>query len=168
MKNIQQSQNAKRKNLAEWRASRLHDMELPSGLPVTLRDCDLTDLIFTGQLPQSILEIGEEALAAGNTEIDLKKIGLGMIKENAAEFKVMLDAIVVAALVEPKLGEVADDEHITLAELSNSDKMEIMNWITREVPQLKSFREKQDQPLAFVQHGDSLRAEAESVSQPGD
>jgi len=168
MKSIEQSNKAKRKNLAEWRASRLHEMDLPSGLPVTVRDCDLTDLIFTGQLPQSILEMGEEAVASGKTDIDLKKIGLEMIKENAAEFKEMLDAIVTAALVEPKLGDVADDEHITLGELSNSDKMAIMNWVTREVPALKSFREKQDPSVAVVQHGDSIRAEAESVSQPGD
>lgn len=163
MKSIEQSKNAKRKNLAEWRASRLHEMDLPSGLPVTVRDCDLTDLIFTGQLPQSILEIGEEAVANGKTEIDLKKIGLEMIKENAAEFKEMLNAVVTAALVDPKLSDVADDEHITLGELSNSDKMAIMNWVTREVRALKSFRKEEGEPVAVVQHGDGIRTEAEPV-----
>ena len=62
----------------------------------------------------------------------------------------MLDALVSLALVTPLIGDVADDAHITLAELPNDDKMAIFNFVNREVTASQSFREGEDQPVAVV------------------
>jgi len=144
-KSLEQSQTAKRINLADWRASRLHELTLPSGLTATVRDVTMTDLLLTGKLPASFVEMATDAAESGASGLDLKALA-----ENGAEFKTMLDALVNIALVSPQIGTVADDSHITLDELPNDDKMEIFNHVNREVTALQSFREGQDQPVAAV------------------
>ena len=44
-------------------------------------------------------------------------------------------------------GEMADEQHITLAELPQADKMEIFNWANREAASARPFREEQAQPV---------------------
>ena len=44
-------------SLADWRKSRRHEMTLPSGLPVVLRDVDMTDVLMSGKLPASVLDM---------------------------------------------------------------------------------------------------------------
>jgi hypothetical protein len=144
IKNLKTSVDAKRVNLAEWRASRLHEMDLPSGLHVTVRDVTMTDLLLTGKLPASFVDLAQEAATKGSS-MDLKQLA-----ESGAEFRVMLDALAEIALVEPQIGPAADDSHITLAELPNDDKMAIFNFVNREVTALQSFREGQSEPVAVV------------------
>ncbi len=144
LETLKQSEIAKKKSLSEWRASRLHETELPSGLGVTLRDVSMTDLLLTGKLPASFVDLAEASASSGNT-IDLKEV----IK-SGEDFRTMLDALVPLALVEPKIGAVADNDHITLEELPNDDKMFIFNFVNREVEQIKSFREGSDEPVAVV------------------
>jgi hypothetical protein len=161
LQSLKTSESAKRTNLAEWRASRLHEMDLPSGLHVTVRNADMTDLMLSGKLPESVLGVADEASSKDKTDIDLQKIGLELMKKNGPEFKQFLDVITTAALVTPAIGDVQDDTHILLSELDTNDKTAIMNWVNREVPALQSFREGQDEPVAAVQHGDSLRVTPE-------
>lgn len=139
------SKTPNKKALADWRASRLHEETLPSGLVVTLRDVTMTDLMLTGKLPPAFVDMAEQTAKDGAGSVDLKNL-----MKNAADFTLMLNALVTIALVEPKIGDVADDEHITLAELPNDDKMHIFNWANREVAQITSFREGENKPVAVV------------------
>jgi hypothetical protein len=145
LKSLKTSENAKRMSLADWRASRLHELTLPSGLVATVRDVTMTDLLLTGKLPASFVEMANDAAQSGASGLDLKALA-----QNGAEFKLMLDALVNIALVVPLIGAVADGEHITLDELPNDDKMAIFNHVNREVTALQSFREGQDEPVAAV------------------
>lgn len=133
---LKQSQSAKRKSLAEWRAGRVQSLDLPSGLTVTVRDVSMTDLLLSGKLPPAFADFAEQANKNGANSIDLKEL-----MANAADFTKMLDTLVTLALVEPKIGEFADDETVTLAEIPSGDKMAVFNWVNREVTQLTSFRE---------------------------
>jgi len=144
-KKIEQIENARSMNLAAWRKSRLHELDLPSGLRATLRDVTMTDLMLTGSLTDSFVDLAQDAAQKDAATLDLKAI-----TKNAAEFRKMLDALVTLSLVEPKLGAVADDEHITLDEMPNDDKMAIFNFVNREVTALQSFREGQAEPVAAV------------------
>lgn len=146
---FERSQAAKRMNLAEWRASRLHEMDLPSGLHVTVRDVDMTDLLLTGLLPGSVMEEAQKA-ASITDKVDLENMALKLMQENGPEFKKMLDAITTAALIDPIIGDKADDTHITLGELTIDDKTAIMDYVNREVEQIKSFREGQTEPVASL------------------
>jgi hypothetical protein len=142
---LKQSELAKRKSLAEWRAGRVHERTLPSGLQVKLRDVTMTDLMFTGKLPDAIINMAKETSNNGNQEFDLNEL-----TKNTADFNQMLNTLVELCLVEPKIGTQADDEHILLGEIPADDKMDIFTFVNREVEQVKSFREGQDEPLAVV------------------
>jgi len=145
LKQLKQSEEAKVFNLADWRKNRLHALTLPSGLQVQVRDVTLTDLMMTGKLPAAFVEMAEDANKQGANAVDMKKL-----VANGAEFRLMLDALAEIALVSPRIGAVADDEHVTLDELPNDDKMAIFNFVNREVEQIKSFREGQSEPVAVV------------------
>ncbi len=142
LKSMEQAQTAKRQSLAEWRKAQVHELSLPSGLTVKVRNVTMTDLALTGMLPPAILEMVDDAQKSGQ-EIDLKQI-----VKNMVDFRKVLDALVTIALVEPLIGETPDDTHITLDELPNNDKMEIYNWVNREATQLTPFREGENQPVA--------------------
>ena len=143
--NLQQAQAAKRVTLAEWRAGRLHELELPSGLAVKVRDVSMTDLLFTGKLPDSILAMMQEQADGGASEIDLSTI-----TKNTQDFNAMMDAMVELCMVEPKIGAVADDDHILLSELPFDDKMAVFNFLNRGADQLRSFREGENKPVEAV------------------
>lgn len=144
-KRLEQSNTAKRVTLAEWRASRVHERTLPSGLTVQVRDVTMTDLMMTGRLPDSILKMMTDAASGGEQDFDLD-----LIAKNTTEFNQMLNALVEISLVEPKIGDVADDEHILLAELPTDDKLDIFSFLNRGAEQLQSFREGEKQPVATV------------------
>ena len=57
LKNMQQSQAAKRTNLSQWFATRVPEQEidLPSGLHVVAKDIDLEDLILIGGIPNTLV-----------------------------------------------------------------------------------------------------------------
>jgi len=57
LNSLQQSQQARRAAIAEWRKSRTHEETLPSGLPVVLRDATIMDLMVGGNIPQTLLDI---------------------------------------------------------------------------------------------------------------
>jgi len=145
VKQLEQSTQAKRVNLAEWRASRIKERTLPSGLTVQLRDVTMTDLMFTGKLPESIMKMMTDAAESGSQDLDLETLA-----KNTTEFNQMLNTLVEVSLVEPKIGDVADDEHILLAEIPSDDKLDIFQFLNRGAEQLASFREGEKQPVEAV------------------
>jgi len=141
----EQSQKATRVNLAEWRASRIHERTLPSGLQVKVRDVTMTDLMLTGKLPESITTLMTDMAGNGAQEMDV-----ALITKNATEWNQMLNTLVELCLVEPQIGDVADDEHILLAEIPTDDKLDLFNFLNRGADQLRSFREGENEPVAAV------------------
>ena len=151
---LSQSQNAKRLNIAKWREGQRHEITLPSGLEVILRDVSMTDLLFTGKLPDSMMDIAQEAAESGKQDIDLKTLAKG-----GQDLKLLINELVLLCLVEPQIAEMPDEDHIGLDELNGDDKMFIFNWVNREVEQVRSFREGEDQPVAALQRGNGIRKE---------
>ena len=134
---LQQSQQAKREKLAQWRASQKHELALPSGLNVLVRDASLTDLMIAGTIPQTFLnEIAAAAETGSNkVNVDLKKFA------GSQDFGALIQGIVRVCLLEPRIVETPDDDNITLDELSGDDKMAIFEWANREVEAVRPFRE---------------------------
>jgi hypothetical protein len=142
---LKQSQADKRVDLAQWRAARLHELKLPSGLDVKVRDVDMTDLVLTGAIPNTLVELlGDEE----TQKLSEEEVGKKMLGENKAEFVTFISVIVKAALVEPAIGDVPDDTHIMLDELSFADKMQIFNFINRDANAVRPFREGSAEPVA--------------------
>jgi hypothetical protein len=105
----------------------------------------MTDLMMTGKLPEAIMKMVTDTAQAGEQEFDLE-----MITKNTAEWNQMLTTLIELCLVEPQIGDVADDEHILLAEIPSDDKLDIFNFLNRGAADLQSFREGEDQPVAAV------------------
>jgi len=156
---LEQSKHAKRVNLAEWRANRLQELDLPNGLTVKIRDVSMYDLALTGQLPNTLVDLMfPEDGAEQQSEKDLVKM---MIGQHGQDFNTMLSVLAKVALVEPAIGDVADDTHITMDELLAADKMEIFNYLNREAQEVRPFRKGSGEPGATAQPGGGVFDEAE-------
>ena len=142
---LKQAEQEKRVNLAAWRASRIHERTLPSGLTVKLRDVTMTDLMLTGKLPDSIMSLMTDTAKAGEKEFDLETI-----TKNTVEWNQMLTTLMELSLVEPQIGDMADEEHILLAEIPSDDKLDIFNFLNRGAEDLQPFREGEEQPVEAV------------------
>ncbi len=153
---LKQSQQSRREMLAQFRASRLHEVPLPSGLTVWVKDVTMMDLMLTGKLPPSLIDVADDAQKQGQAEIDLKKVA-----KSGAEFKAMLDMVVLTCVVEPPVQEIGDDDHLGLDDFNGDDKMAIFEWINREVAELRPFREGEAKSVAAVQPGNGLRHTSE-------
>ena len=148
LESLEQSKVAKRFALAQWRAGQRHEMDLQSGLPVILKDATLTDLAFSGRIPETLM-----AQILSQAE---KKQGAVDLKDFSAfkDFGMLMDELVRACLIDPPIADKPDVDHLTLAELSNTDKMFVFNWANREVSAIAApFRGGQAQPVSAAQPG---------------
>jgi hypothetical protein len=133
-KPLEQSSNAK---LAMWRAGRVHELSLPSGLVVQVTDVTMTDLLFTGKLPPALVTMAEQSAKGGKAEMDLQSIS-----QNAGEFGQLLDALVMICVKDPPMAAHGDAEHLGIDEIPGDDKMFIFNWINRESAAVQPFRDE--------------------------
>ena len=167
---LEQAQAAKRMNLAEWRASRLHEIDdLPSGLPIVVKDVSLQDLVMLDgvEIPNTLLDMmldndAKQAKGAEDAQSDTEVV-LQMMR-NKADFNRMLNEMVKACLVAPQIGETADEEHITLDELTFADKLHIFNFLNREAAAVRPFRDAAD-TTTVAQPGGSLRTKAQQPAE---
>jgi hypothetical protein len=145
LQTLDQSIQARRKTLAEWRAGQRHELTLPSGLPIILRDVTLTDLAMTGKIPQTLMSDMVSQAGAGN--VDLAKYVA------SSDFGTLLNELAKLSVVEPPIADVADEEHISVAELNAEDKLAIMEFVNRDAAALQSFRTEPSEPVDFAQPG---------------
>jgi hypothetical protein len=146
---MEQSQKATRTNLAEWWGKQFAELDLPSGLHVVVRDVDIEDLLTSGNLPNTLMEVLPEL-----QDMDEKEAGTRMMSEHPAAFAELLNGIACSCLVEPKIGDVTDGvATIALDDLRGKDKMFLFQWANREAKQVRPFREGEDEPAATAQPG---------------
>ena len=158
LKDLQRQMLAKRRQLAEWRAKHQHPLTLPSGLEAVVRDVSMTDLAMTGRLPEAVLAMAEEAEKSGAQALNFNARDINRL---GPEFMKLLNLTAEIALVEPKIGAQADDDHMTLGELGTDDKMAIFDFVNREVADLRPFREGEAEPAEAGEPGDGIRAETQ-------
>ncbi len=147
-------------DLKQWRASRRATITLPSGLEVILQKVSLQDLVVSGTLPapllQEVYRVYQEGGFGDGAEVNFDSPEMSNILEKLPDAIKMFDAVSRAALAQPCVGEVPDDEHITLAELSLEDKEAIFNWASAEVPALTPFRAEPNGDGAAAPSGGEL------------
>jgi hypothetical protein len=140
---LKQAQQARAASLSKWRASRMHEETLPSGLEVLLRDVDIMNVVIDGNIPNTLIDvIGGE----GFQSLSEEEIGKKMLEEHKGDFNALMRQLITASLVEPAIGETADDKHILYGELSFEDKMHIFNFLNRDSQAVRSFRDKSAKP----------------------
>lgn len=136
---MKQSEQARIENLKKWRASRVHEETLPSGLPILLRDVDLPSVIFEDDIPNTLINLitSKEFQA-----MDEEEAGKKVLAENKEAFNSFMKRLITVSLAQPEIGDVADDKHILYSELSLADKMFIFNFLNREAQAVRSFRDE--------------------------
>lgn len=145
-------------NLQEWRKQRKEGEKftLPSGLEVSLRKCDLLDLAEQGQIPTPLTGLVSKMLGE-TTEIKA---------DNAGEMMGVINMVVKACLVDPAVADEADDDHITIDELTTKDRLAIYNWANLGASSLVPFRGEDGKSPGTA---DRLRAIREKAQRdPGD
>lgn len=129
LQNVEQGKTARRENLAKWRANRKHELTLPSGLIVEVRDATMTDLVLTGTLPPALL--AELEKVAPGKQVDLGRFA------GTSDFGKLVNELVKICVVDPPIADLADDDHIGMDELTGDDRMAVFTWANREVAAMK-------------------------------
>lgn len=127
-------------------------VELPSGLFIKVKGVDLTTLVTTGKIPNTLLksvqghldELDGETEAQSEEEAAEKLIE-GMDADELKDYFEIMDALVVAMAMEPAVypapasEDLRDDERLYVDELSSEDKLHLFNWSQGGTRQLKRF-----------------------------
>ena len=140
---VEQSQKAKRTNLAEWWAQQFTELDLPSGLHVVVRDVDMEDLLANNSIPNTLMSFFPE-LQGMKEEEAIKKL----MDEKPESYAELLNIIVKSCIVEPKIGDVSDGvSTIALSDIRGKDKRFVFEWANREMKTMEPFREGQSEPV---------------------
>lgn len=145
-----------------WREKRTatETIELSFGPAVIRSSVSLLDLAGAGQIPTRLL-------------VELDEIG-GQAKKNAAKIPddalarltPALDAVAIAAFIDPPVAKKADDDHLSPDEIPFGDKYKVFLRLNREVEPLREFQPEPGESNGTPHPGDDLSHAA--VSDTGD
>lgn len=142
--------------LAAWReATAPREIDLGEGLTVLVRRVRLQDLIAAGTIPITLID---DAAAAQKRA---RKRGGRAAVEDTRQVLSMIDAVVLAVVIDPPLAVVADDDHLALEALSPDQRMRIFEAVNSEAAALRPFRGQPDGDEAAARGGDDVPPAAE-------
>lgn len=139
--------------LARWKAANApREVELSNGLTATIRPVRLENLVLSGSVPLTLLRQAQA--------LKPRKDGL-FREEDALEMAGVIDAVVLAAVVDPPLTRDGGDESIALYDIPFADRVRLFEEANRPAAALQSFRGQPDGDAADAPGGEDLRAAAE-------
>lgn len=119
-------------------------MTLPGGLDVRVRKVHILDLVASGRIPETLDAMVKKATSSGFGVEDVK------------EFLPLINAVTVACLVEPAIGDRPDETHVTLDEIPMLDRVAIFEWANSAADALQSFRGEQAVAVESARPGDDV------------
>jgi hypothetical protein len=123
--------------LSEWRQGQRREATLPSGLSVVMRRAvTLVDLASRGMIPAPLVSMVNAMMDAKTHQV--------VSVEDFSSYGQAIDLVVRAALIEPAVGDSADEGHIELSELTLDDRVFVFNLAHEEGKKLEPFRVKAD------------------------
>lgn len=134
-------------------------LELPSGAFMKCKRVELTSFLKTGNIPNALLKIVNDALKSGE-EIDLENLSddSGNVDiEMVKDMYTMMDQIVIDIALEPEVLPVPDneadrsDEQLYVDELEDQDKFFLFRWSSGGTADLETFREESSGGLAAME-----------------
>ncbi len=124
-------------SVGAWRASRVNALTLPSGLTVTVRRLEMSDLLLLGHVPMPLLTVLDE-LAAQPSAREMITYA-----QTHPEFMDLMTRITRAVVVAPRIvdGEAspADADSIRMDEIPPTDRLAIYNAAQGGVAPLLPF-----------------------------
>lgn len=140
------------KYLDQWREKldATEEIQLSTGPAVIRSSVSLLDLAAAGQIPTTLLteleELGKKA------KVDPKKAG----SDGLAKMMPALDALALAAFVDPPLAKEADADHLAVGRIPFADKLIVFQRLNQGVEPLRAFRGEEGQPDGDPHPGDDL------------
>lgn len=136
----------------QWRASleATETLQLSKGPAVIKTSVSLLDLAAAGQIPTTLLleldEIGNKAkndpMAAG--------------AESLAKMAPAVNAVAIAAFVDPPLAMEADEDHLAVATIPFQDRLAVFQRLNRGVEPLRPFLPEDRKPDGTAHSGDDV------------
>lgn len=126
-------------------------------MPLTLRKVGLEDLVFSGQIPDSLSGLVDGMLTGKDTNLGLKDVG---------QMGELFGRVMLACVVDPPLAEMGDDDHLGLDEIPFAVKEAVFSWVNGEALALEPFRPQSGRNGQSAPDGQDLRGPAEPVSEP--
>ena len=121
-------------NLAAWRAGRISERTLPSGLDVKVKKVTLLDLAAQGSIPTPLLgavqTLIDQASNTGSLEVTLAGF-----EQHAS----VINLVFKASMVEPAVADEPSETHIGVNEAPITDRLDVFNWAQEETAQLATF-----------------------------
>lgn len=138
--------------LAAWKAATApREVELSSGLTATIRPVRLENLVLSGSIPLTLLRQAQA----------LKPREDGTFREeDALEMAGVIDAVVLAAVVDPPLTRDGGADSIALYDIPFTDRVKLFEEANRPATALQSFRGQPDGDAADAPDSEDLRPAA--------
>jgi hypothetical protein len=146
------------------------ELTLPSGLIIKARRAELRSFLATGDVPNPLIPMIEEAINKGRN-VDVNEItGL-----NDGEFNLdtvndmyeMVDNVVMTSCVEPQVHPVPEDEDedrdddlLYIDEFEDEDKMFVFQWCIGGTDDIAQFRAEAEEGLVSLAQGQGNRSTA--------
>lgn len=134
-------------------------IQLPSGEVVLAKRVELQTFILQGNVPNPLMSVVSEALEKGQKADIAKMVGVDEGKldlEMVKDMYEMVNAVVMACIVEPKVHPVPEDEDerdddlLYVDEVDDEDKMFLFQWSSGGTSDLATFREEARKDLATL------------------
>lgn len=141
-----------------WRAQNTPvEVRLPSGNVALLRKVHLLDLAMGGSIPSTIMTRAMDEKKAGTLSVE------GMLRdpEELQRWMGAINPVVIAAFVEPRVGETRTDDTLGIDEISAEDKLAVFAWANAGAERLAEFRRSAGRDVGAAQGGDDVPPAAE-------
>lgn len=131
-------------------------LTLPSGLAVRAKRVDLQVMLAQGTIPNPLIEVVSEALERGQQMDPKELVGDKVNLDKVAEMYELVNSVVVASVVEPRISSVPedpedrDDDQLYVDEVEDEDKMFIFQWAGGGTDDVATFREEARASLASL------------------
>ncbi len=142
----------------EWREQNTpEEVELPSGNKAMLRKVHITDLALSGAIPTTLLaEAAKFSKGKGEP--------LAIMVQNEGDFARwlgLINPVVIAAFVEPKVAKEPTDDALGVNEISGADRLAVFRWCNEGASNLESFRKGSQASVEPPPAGQDVRPAAQ-------
>lgn len=131
-----------------WKTALYTTVELPSGNIIKLKKLGMQSLLASGVIPNSLLGIIQSALTKGRGMEDAALAEMAKDPKQLQDMMNMMDRLIVAVAVEPRIyavpknSEERDDELIYSDEVNEVDKSFIFQLVSGGTSDLEEFRKE--------------------------
>ena len=146
-------------NANQYRSKLRATVYLPiAGMEAVVRRVSVATLAANGQIPQTLQTIAEDFVGAPDKEITLAEF---------PKYADVVNMIVKAAMVEPRVGDEATDEQLDVREMEFEDRIAVFNFVNAGASALRPFRAEQNAGVEPVSNdnGVSRATVADSASE---